>query len=172
MSRAFIAVNLPQNIKEKLVEFLEKLQKSNSSLPIKWVKLEGLHITLHFLGWLDNDMIERVGENIQEEVKKYKSPNLILGEFGAFPNLERPRVVFIETEEVKSNILASLRKDLGQRLEKLEIEVDHRSWKSHITLGRVKGKCQIQKPKQELERLQFKIENVDLMKSELFPDGA
>ena len=56
MPKTFIAINLPEDIKEKLAEY----QESWSELPIRWTKKENLHITLEFLGYLTEQKLIEV----------------------------------------------------------------------------------------------------------------
>ncbi|MBU1165067.1 hypothetical protein KKA15_05945 [Patescibacteria group bacterium] len=58
--RIFIAINLPHHTKQELIQYISKIKKINSSHNFKYVKPEGQHLTLHFLGYLTNDQIEKV----------------------------------------------------------------------------------------------------------------
>jgi len=167
--RLFLALNLPEDIKEKLGKLL--LQLRTKYPQVKWVKPKGLHLTLHFLGETDN-----IGENKLKAAlgalpEKGVEIKLILGELGAFPNLKYPRVIFIKIKELDGNFLSSLHKEIGGVLEKQGIKVDSRPWQAHITLGRVRD--------DELDfkeninfKDKFKLSSWELMESELTPAGA
>lgn len=64
--RLFIAINLPDNIKSDLTVWLKDFIRHNQNQPIKWVKPEGLHLTLHFLGYLDEEKEKQVREMLRQ----------------------------------------------------------------------------------------------------------
>lgn len=100
---------------------------------------------------------------------------LALGEISAFPNLSRPRVLFISCLDSPTiEILKKFQKELGKELEKLGLEVDKRPWTPHITLARLKMPVLLNLKYQtsNLKNLSFKVKSIDLMKSELMPTGA
>jgi 2'-5' RNA ligase len=173
--RTFIAVNLPSVIKQALMELIGDLKRANSDQPIKWVRPEGLHLTLHFLGYLDEKMIDKVKEILTSRTNQIPSFELKLGGISAFPNLTRPRVIFVECQEINGQNLVTLQKNIGQDLEKTGIKIDRRPWHAHITLARIKGPCKFSaqgRPASGWQDLHFKVDNIELMESQLRPDGA
>jgi len=105
--RVFVAINLPENIKNKLAEYQEK----RPDLPVRWTKKENLHITLIFLGYLiDEELLEVC--NITEEIASKNQSffiNLKKIIYGP-PKKIPPRLVWVEGE--KSEELGKLQKDL------------------------------------------------------------
>lgn len=170
--RCFIAINLSQEIKDYLFFLTTELKRRNPSPMIKWVKKEALHITLHFLGYLEEEKIKKVIEKLELKAKGLKPVVLEIGGIGSFPNLKKPRVIFIEAKEIGDRKLDEFQKDLGQELQKLGIEIDKRAWQPHITLARIKSPISNFKfPKQEIKKLRFLIKNIDLMESILKKEG-
>jgi len=175
--RSFIAINLPTSFKKEIGFLIEKLKKENKRIPIKWASDEGLHITLHFLGSQEENVLQKVGEAIERKIKELhlaqNIPKLFLAEINAFPNLDRLRVLFIGCqEEGEKNMIKKLQKEIGKELEKIGIEIDHRPWTPHITLARFKMPIPVKIPKFAICNLKFEVYSIDLMKSELRPDGA
>jgi len=170
--RLFIALNLPLNIKKYLADLLPLLSKNNQG--VKWVNYDGLHLTLHFLGYLNNRLSEEVINIMQTISGKFGEIEFNFKEIGAFPDLIKPRVIFLAGEQVESKSVFKLQELLGQELAKIGISIDRRAWKLHITIGRVK----IQNfnlrlpPDFKIEPLNFKVSNFELMESELRPTGA
>lgn len=130
--RTFIAVNLPENIKIKLAEYEDKW----FDLPVRWTKKENLHITLVFLGYLnDQELLETI--NLAESVASENEPfsiNLNKIVYGP-PKKMPPRMVWAEGQE--SQELADLQNGLensilGGRERKAK------PFSPHITLGRMK----------------------------------
>ncbi|MDP3043725.1 MAG: RNA 2',3'-cyclic phosphodiesterase [bacterium] len=193
--RLFIALNLPEKIKKEIVEFTDKLAKNNKNKPIKWVMGDGLHITLHFLGYADGMLEEQVNpvrkggalkttlfENVglsngvklamQSLSGKFGELKFSLGKISAFPNLMNPRIIFLECEQTNGKSVFKLQELLGEKLTQLGIVVDERLWKPHITLGRVKERCDFKTGDCAIEPLNFSVASFELMESRLTPRGA
>ena len=106
-------------------------------------------------------------------VGKFGTFQFKLGGINAFPNLDRPRVIFIECEQSGKNLALALHGSLGQEiLIRAEIKLDERPWTSHITLGRVRGVTMQIPPDPSPLSSTFTVDTFDLMESELKPTGA
>jgi 2'-5' RNA ligase len=167
--RSFIAINLPDEVKQKLGEIIRKLQRINPDYAIKWVKPENLHLTLHFFGDLDKRKIPQVKEGIEEIIKRISSFKLKTGEFGCFPNEEMPRVIFMEVKDTKT--IHTLIGELEVMLQDLGFSVDPRPWQAHLTLGRIKNQIQCRTSGVALLPTTFEVKSVELMESKLTPEG-
>lgn len=170
--RLFIAINLPDKIKEQIAGLLQNLAKNNKNKPIKWVMGDGLHITLHFLGYADGMLEEQVKLAMQSLSGKFGELKFILGKISAFPNLASPRVIFLECEQTNGKSVFKLQELLGKKLIQLGIVVDERLWKPHITLGRVKERCDFKTWDCAVEPLNFSVSSFELMESRQTPQGA
>ncbi|OGY45864.1 MAG: 2'-5' RNA ligase [Candidatus Buchananbacteria bacterium RIFCSPHIGHO2_01_FULL_39_8] len=170
--RCFIAINLPQSAKDQLAELLKQLKKINSAQEIRYVKAKNIHLTLHFLGNLKEQQIGQVQEILKHQAKKHQAKKLVTDKIDAFPDLKRPRVIFLGSEKIGEESLASLQNNLGQDLEKIGIEIDHRPWHAHLTLARIVGPCQFKTQNLNLPKLEIPINSVELMESQLSPYGA
>ncbi|MDD5031879.1 MAG: RNA 2',3'-cyclic phosphodiesterase [Patescibacteria group bacterium] len=169
--RLFMALNLPRETKEKLRVYLEDLARQNRG--IKWVNIDGLHLTLHFLGYLDERKMEEVKDMMRELSGKFGRMNFSLKRLDAFPNLVRPRIVFLEAKQAGDQSVFDLQELLGLELIKLKIDIDDRPWRSHLTLGRVKlPDASLKLPKSGILPLDFFVSSFELMESELTPAGA
>lgn len=168
--RVFIAINLPEELKKKLGEVILKLKKINPDYAIRWVKPENLHLTLHFFGDLDKKQIAQVEEGIEEITKQTTSFKMTTGEFGCFPNKKRPRVIFVKVKDAKTaHILVG---ELEVMLQNLGYKVDTRPWQEHITLGRIKNYTKCKTDNIEIKPMAFNVESVELMESQLTPEGS
>ncbi|MGC9048828.1 MAG: RNA 2',3'-cyclic phosphodiesterase [Patescibacteria group bacterium] len=172
--RSFIAINLPQEIKDYLSEIISELKRKNQGSDIKWVNPEGLHLTLHFLGYLDEQKLEKVKEIISQSLEENPSVEVRLENFNGFPNLNQPRVLFVSCQEIGDRVVQSIQDKIGRQLEKIGVEIDKRPWQMHITLARLKMPKQIRigQLTDEIRKLRFKVKSIDLMKSELSQEGA
>lgn len=175
--RIFIAINLPEAIKNRLASY----QKNWPTLPIRWTKKENLHITLMFLGYLtDEELLETI--KITQKVAKKHQPfilNLKKIVYGP-PKKMPPRMIWIEGE--KSKELSNLQNDLENSFFSSSLikglEKEERVYTPHITLGRIKTWefRQIEpeeRPIVEEEiNLNFGVNSIEVMESELKRGGA
>jgi len=169
--RVFIAINLPDEVKENLIQYIAKIKKINFSHNLKYVKPQGLHLTLHFLGYLTDEQIEQVKTAISQVIENKQSFSLTINQLNGFPNLSRARVVFIDCfGDIDKAI--EIQKELGQNLQNLNLEIDKRAWKAHLTICRIKNNEQFKIPDFDTPKLKFKVSSIDLMKSKLTPSGA
>ncbi len=162
MDRLFIAIDVPDNIKTKFLEITKKL----NLLDAKTVPYENVHITLKFIGETTktNDIL-----NILESVK-FSRFYILVKNAGVFPNIRNPRVFWVGIDE--SNEIKLLFNIIEEKLEKINILKDSRTFSPHITLARFKKPPNIQKLKLLLEESgkefgQFLVEEFVLYKSEL-----
>lgn len=88
--RVFIAINLPEDIKNKLADFQYKWPE----LPARWTKKENLHITLEFLGYLTDEEILDVIERTKEQSSKQESYSITLNKIIYGPPNKPPRMVW------------------------------------------------------------------------------
>jgi len=177
MLRAFIAIKIPQEIQTKLQDVQAKLKKQTDA-HVTWVGAENIHLTLKFLGNLEETQVPEIVSALQESVKTVSRFQLQVGYAGAFPNLMYPRVVWIGVTDDNRDSLKTLQADLDGRLSKLGFEKEQGRFQPHLTLGRVKS----QKNKSQLLRAIEGIANiwlgevavnaVYLIRSELKPTGA
>ncbi len=190
--RVFIAINLPQEVKDELGRALASLKRDLKQAPIRWAAADKIHTTLHFLGDLTDEQVEEVGDILAKVTPKYGKFKIKLGQIGFFPHKFRPRVVFVD--ERCPDEIGDLQAEIGKELENLGYKVDSRPWHPHLTLGRIRLRPDFikdrDKPrqgfggqvngsvhakdfeKQEIRPMEFEVESVELMESELSPDGA
>ena len=94
--RLFVALNLPEGIRRALWEAAEPLR--HLGLPVKWVRPDGIHITLKFLG----EVTDTREPELRAALGRVAAPGhpvpVAVGGFGAFPTIERPRVLWAGLE--------------------------------------------------------------------------
>ena len=168
--RLFIALNLPPSVKSEITDLLNKLRQTCQG--VKWVKLEGLHLTLHFLGYLDETKIEQVKLVMQSIEGKFKEFQFKTAKINAFPDLTKPRVIFLDCQQTNGSSVLKLQKLLGEKLAQSGFIIDKRIWQPHITLGRVKGRAKLNFALVNLPPTSFTITTFELMESILKPIGA
>src|SRR5512138_1274631 len=92
--RAFIAVEIPLPLRQAVCSATSDLQKQIDSL-VRWVPLENMHLTLKFLGDVSPANVDMLTQMISAEAGLFECFDLHLDGLGSFPNLKRPRVIYI-----------------------------------------------------------------------------
>jgi len=168
--RTFIAFELPPDIKNYLSNIINIM--SSRIKGVKWVKDEGLHITMKFLGEIEDNKIAQIKEVLLPIENQYKPFDLIISRIDAFPNKKRPRVIVVGLKN-EVDIINNIFQDIENFLEKLGFEKESRSFKPHITLGRMRTPMPLlEKFIPDLEEKIFKAEDLVLFKSTLTNKGA
>lgn len=135
MIRTFIAVEIPEDVREKLARDIHLL-KGYAPL-VKWAKPENLHLTLRFLGDIKENDLDELFDAVQDAVELLEPFALEIKNFGAFPNWRHPRVVWAGCGEGEEEAieLAGLVEDACVDL---GYDPERRPFRPHLTLGRVK----------------------------------
>lgn len=172
--RLFVAVNLPAAERRGIAGSCRALTESR--FPVRWVREDLFHLTLKFLGDTSRGRrreLDRVLGGIAAQNRPFE---MFLGGVGAFPNLERPRVLWMGVDP--SPALRCLRDDVEAGLGNMGFEREEKRFHPHVTLGRVKRQA---RPR-DLRGLgslaagvaysaSVPVGSLDLMESRLSPSG-
>ncbi|PJA47739.1 RNA 2',3'-cyclic phosphodiesterase [Candidatus Uhrbacteria bacterium CG_4_9_14_3_um_filter_36_7] len=170
MSRLFFALPLPWEIKSAVGQVQEQVKQQMKYSRINWVDPDLFHITLHFLGDVEDERREELVRLCQEKKIWPKPFELVLTSLNAFPNLKNPQTIFIETNIHPS--LLHLRKQLADILFSSRFDLDLKQWHSHITIGRTKVLAETICPEKiQVEPLKFYVNFFVLMESNLRSTG-
>lgn len=173
--RTFIAVDIDPEVKENINTVIHGLKKVSSG--VKWIKPEAMHLTLKFLGHIDKKQADKLIKIIDKISKKHHSFDLFCTGIGTFPiNSRRPKVIWAGINE--SSSMKAVYGDIETECEKIGFSKEKRSFHSHLTLGRVKKKANIQALLPQIEATKnndfgkTKVNSLILFKSTLTPQGA
>lgn len=136
--RTFLAIDLDESIERALRHEAERLQDEIPDAWVRWVKPESTHLTLKFLGEVKPDFIGQIEELANPIATKTPTMTMEIGGFGAFPNFNRPKVLWVGVQE-RSGALENLHSELQTAFEQLGFEAERRSFTPHLTMGRVNG---------------------------------
>lgn len=135
--RTFIAVDLGPAIRERCQALQTTLARAGTE--VKWVEQENLHVTLLFLGEVDERDVTPVCQAVSTVCAAQPAITLSVGTVGCFPNPRRPRVVWVGVGEGAAELVA-LHDAIERPLLKLGCyRREERKYTPHITLGRVRG---------------------------------
>jgi 2'-5' RNA ligase len=173
--RLFICVEIPHEIKRKISMIQEQLKAIET--PIGWVRSEGIHLTLKFLGNISEEQVPDIKRCMSMAVDGISPFDVNIKGGGVFPNLNYPRVIWIRLEDRTYNLFR-LQKGIEDCLNKIGFEQEDRGFTPHLTLGRIKslkGKNQLIRTihlYKDIEVGQITIDKIILMRSQLNPAGA
>ena len=175
--RTFIAIELPKEIKDYLGRLQEQLRSSGAD--VKWVEPQNIHLTLKFLGEIDDKKLAKITQIVEDIAKKKNSFYMHLASIGAFPKINFPRVIWVGIDKGDSET-KEITKELDQDLKKIGIPKEDRPFSSHITIGRTKSGLNRERLVMNLNNLgidfgketqEFLVTKITLFKSTLTPKG-
>jgi len=173
--RSFIAIDLPEPVRRQIEAFVQELKKSDAQ--VGWVRIEGIHLTLKFLGNIAPESIEEIKPALARAASQTAPIRIEPAGCGAFPTIKSPRVIWVGLGGQISS-LAELERRIEAAMIPLGFKPEDRPFKPHLTVGRVKGRLRLQALQQILlAHRDFTVEPFDaaevvLYKSDLRPDGA
>lgn len=173
--RSFIAVEIDPVNKQKLSSLISLLKQSNAD--IKWVNETQMHLTLKFLGNIEEKKVQQISAALKVIADNFSAFNMHFSKIGAFPNMTKPRVIWLGIDK-GADSLKLLNSKIEDELEKIGIEKERRAYAAHLTLGRVKSLKNISILANLINETNFeaqgetKIDELILFQSTLTPKGA
>lgn len=174
--RSFLAFELPEEIRRILHRVHEEVKAS--PLDVRWVRPEGIHLTIVFMGDVPEADLSPMGDAVARASSSHEPFPFSLKGMGCFPNSRNPRVLWLGVE-TELERMSRLRDDLHRALAPFGIREESRPLQPHLTLGRFKGPC---KRTGALEGMISKyrgltsplcsLKELILYKSDLKPGGA
>lgn len=171
--RVFIAINLPQYVKNKFKEYRNKWY----DLPARWTRPESLHITLVFIGYVSSEEMLEICRVTRETVRKVEPFNVGFKKILLGPPGKLPRMIWAEGP-VNAE-LAALKSILEDNLLSAPSGFRTREKRAlcpHITLARIRQEAWRGLPEKpdisEDINLEFSAESVEVMESQLKRGGA
>ena len=134
--RTFIAIELDSALKAALRNAQEGLSGRVVARTVRWVHVEGIHLTLKFLGDTPVENVEGVKAALAQVAEEVGPFRLAAKGLGCFPNVRQPRVVWVGVEE-PLGALSRLQKAVEAHVSPLGFPAEHRAFSPHLTLGRV-----------------------------------
>ena len=178
--RVFVAIPLPQPLLESLATVQHRLQGKVPHRSVRWVRIEGIHLTLKFLGDTPRDKIATVREALTVVGRNGPTCTLTAEGLGCFPSPRRPRVLWVGVKEPTGRLKA-VYQAVEEAMISLGYKPERHGFTPHLTLGRVRrgasreDRAQISEAitRTEVGQLaSFEVDCLELIRSELKPSGA
>ena len=177
--RAFIAIELSTEIQQALEQASNQLKGQLGRVPVRWVPVKNIHLTLKFLGDVSLANLEVLESILLGEAARCVPFEVSVGKLGAFPSTRRPRVIWIGVEAPAE--LGQLQRALDEATARLGYPSEERGFSPHLTLGRISRNAN----NEELRRIgqvvegtnvgrlgAMQVQEVNLYRSDLQPTGA
>lgn len=133
--RAFIAIDLSPEIAQSLDQVLSDLKRRLPRMPIRWVPVQNIHLTIKFLGDVSVSNQELLTTMLKAEANRHPPFEIQVGDLGVFPSVRRPRVIWVGVES--SPELLTLHRGVDAEMARLGYLPEEKSFTPHLTLGRV-----------------------------------
>jgi 2'-5' RNA ligase len=171
--RCFVAIPLPPEVISGIARIQKRLRELE--LDASWPAVQGLHLTLKFLGNVEEVRVPEVAAALQRVVEGRGELELLVRGVGAFPRLSDPRVVWVGVDGGSG--LADLQSAIEKRLTALGYPREERPFRPHLTAARVRSRRNVARLIRflEVEAVDlgaFHADRVHLYQSLLRPEGA
>ncbi|MBI4394787.1 MAG: RNA 2',3'-cyclic phosphodiesterase [Candidatus Omnitrophica bacterium] len=170
--RSFLAIELSERLKNEVQSFLESVGSSLQGFRL--IPPQNWHLTLHFLGPIDTDEMEHLSARLAKALPGIKPFSISLGGFGAFPNQQSPRILWVGVRNDLKNLL-ELKQKLDGVLQAAHFQIEKKPFHPHITVARLKLRHSHSALKLETEfqgKARDEIKQITLFKSQTLPEGA
>jgi 2'-5' RNA ligase len=177
MIRVFIGVELPSDIREKLFSLQQQFKKTLP--PMNWVRLESIHLTLKFLGYVEPSRISQLLSVLEPIGRNQQSFSIAVKGLGVFPRVQYPRILWVGIEG-KTQALQEVVLEIEAALDPLGFSPEEKPYHPHLTLARIKrenatvGSALVKNRILENDQLigTWTIERFTLFQSDLDSSGA
>jgi len=189
--RIFIAVNLPEDIKKRLLDFQKKWEYlftrrsflarqsfsggGSEGGPVRWTKKDSLHLTLIFIGYADEQEVYEICRLTKEIAKNYEPLNILFEKILYGPPGKPPRMIWFVGRQNEE--LSKIKNELENAFVSFEgissFRAERRPFSPHITLARMNIAQRQEKPQIEQDfKAVVPVASIDVMESDLKRDGA
>jgi 2'-5' RNA ligase len=169
--RSFFAVTLSEEARAAAAQLARRLREADGGQGVRWVRPEGYHLTLRFLGNVARQEIAGLAQAVAEQVAPLAPFPVHLGTARVFPSPRSPRVIALAVEPEAD--LTRLAKRVERAVVSSGLPAERRRFRAHLTLGRVRNRrfpSVAEEPAPDCPA--FAVEEIVLFQSELLPSGA
>lgn len=172
--RSFIAIELPDEVKFTLDGIQQSLKKSGAD--IRWVKTDNIHLTLKFLGDIEEKSVTAIIHALKGACKNHKIFRVEILGIGTFPAKRSPRVLWAGINGTGE--LVKLQAEIDDAMASQGFDPEKRAFSPHLTIGRFRSSRGRDSLLEKTEMIKhesfglFDVRSIYLIKSDLKPSGA
>ena len=181
MYRLFISVNLSPELLAEMQALQDALKRDLADAPLRWVRPEGIHISLKFLGETEPARVQKIVRALEKAAGRHEPFEIGVGGLGCFPNARRPNVLWVGVSDPQ-RALQRLAADVDKSMVGMGWKPERRPFTGHLTLARVKKYARPAERRELGQRFiesglgedlgRLRVNAIYLMRSELRRDGA
>jgi len=177
--RAFIAIEIPSDIRSRIEQEIASLKKTIGTHAVRWVPPQNIHLTLKFLGDVSPTNLPLLKQILQTEIGNHTPFDLVVKNMGCFPNPRRPRIIWIGLET--SPTIEAIQRTVDLSTARLGYALEERPFSPHLTIGRVAQNVSSDETLTIRNALENNktgrfgtahVTNICLFQSDLLPSGA
>ncbi len=169
--RTFVAIALQDSARREAEALLDALRSAPGADAVRWVRPEALHVTLRFLGEIDEARVAPLAGALAASAAACPAFELSLGAVRGFPSPRRPRVVACEVAPAEP--LAALAASVEEAVCAAGFAPDERAFRPHLTLGRVRSGRRAAVPECSApEGARMRVDRIVLFRSVLGSSGS
>jgi 2'-5' RNA ligase len=174
--RSFLVLDPPEEVLGEVASIQNRLRKLIDG-DIRWVRPEGIHLTLKFFGELSGADVANIATVVGKAAEKEAPFALAVGGVGVFPDPHRPRVLWLGMNGDVERLLV-FQRGLEQALLQAGFPREERPFRPHLTLGRIRnpkgliGLARVLEKGEGYTAGRFIASGLSLIQSELTPGGA
>ena len=177
MMRTFIAIDIPDDVRASIEEVQARLKRMDFGVKISWAKVANLHLTLQFLGVVEEVVVEKLKPALQLIAAQHQAFEVTVRGAGAFPDDKRPRVVWIGCDD-DGKRLQALARAVQDAMQSFGFTPEQHGFSAHLTLGRIRSPRPDAALTRALDSLKdtsfgtLQVEAIHLLESQLHPEGS
>jgi len=184
MIRAFIAVELPDELRRALAAVQTRLKERvayalNPGVKVQWVRPESLHLTLKFLGDIEEAQVPVIGEALERVARAQRAFVVDAVGAGVFPEIRAPRILWVGFTGTTDK-LVQLAAAVESALASGGFPSENKPFAPHLTVARIKeGQRDLGRALASGKFLELvtqvgtlPVRSIALMRSELNPSGS
>jgi len=137
MRRIFTAIDISDEARRKSSDYIESMSGEFPNLRVGWERAEKLHLTLKFLGDIDEDRLKNLIEAVEKTAERFSIFKLQISETGAFPSPRNARILWLGVRDEPGN-MRRLNEILETECERKDFEKEKRNFKPHMTIARLR----------------------------------
>ena len=134
--RIFVAVDISDEARRRAADHIDKMRALAESVRVGWERAQKLHVTLKFLGKVDEGIVPNVSDTAASVAASFTPFQMALVATGVFPSLKKPRVLWLGINE--ASVLPEIAASLESRFSLLGFEPEARPFSPHLTIARVR----------------------------------
>ncbi len=176
MKRIFTAIDISDGARRQVSDYLADLRAEFPNVRVGWDKPEKLHLTLKFLGDIDEPKLHNLTDAVNEAAKQISDFKLKISKTGAFPSKKNARVLWLGVEDEKES-LQKLNQILEAECESKGFAREKRNFKAHLTIARLREPQNLKELierhlQKDFESREFSVSEVVIYQSLLQKTGS